>query len=259
VLKRAKRTTPLKTPGATKLNKESIIAAAIALIDSKGADAFSIRELARSLDASPTSLYWHVPGNRNGLIGEILAAVLSDIVPPREITGDWKAWLRELFNRMRSELHKHPNIAPLLAGQMISNLGPFGERIAEGVLACLTEAGFGADSIVDVYNASIAAMVGFVSMELASAPSENRQEWIQEFSDRLNSLPGDTYPQLAKYRKAMINRAFIVRWKNGSEIPLDSGFEVYCQSFLDGLELRLLSGNARGGAAKDTRSKKRPR
>ena len=47
--------------GSGKITREAVLAAALEIIDRDGADALSMRRLARALDRDPMILYRHVP------------------------------------------------------------------------------------------------------------------------------------------------------------------------------------------------------
>src|SRR4029079_17841391 len=49
------------------LDPETIVDAALALLDADGLDQLSMRHVARSLDTTAAALYWHV-GSKDGLL-----------------------------------------------------------------------------------------------------------------------------------------------------------------------------------------------
>jgi AcrR family transcriptional regulator len=215
------------------LSKERIVAAALAQIDRDGLAAFSLRDVARTLGVYPTALYWHVPG-RNALLAAVVEHALRDIWRPRgRLT--WQAWLRTLFHRYRAAVRRHPNIAPLIGAQLVSNAG-IGPELVERILAVLAEAGFAGDRLVDAYNAVVAAKVGFVTMELAAVPDEDRARWAAAMRARLGDVDPVRLPVLARNLKRLGNRAFILRWENGTTVPLDRSFKLYVEAFIAGLE-----------------------
>jgi TetR/AcrR family transcriptional regulator, tetracycline repressor protein len=44
---------------------------------------------------------------------------------------------------------------------------------------------------------------------------------------------------LARYLPRMANKAFIVRWSNGTEVPLDTSFDLFIDVIILGLEQSL--------------------
>src|SRR5258708_852573 len=204
------------------LDREQIVASALALIDRDGLEGFSLRQLARHLGVFPTALYWHLPGGKNELLGDVAATAFHNVTRPFKEGDDWSSWLRELFRRYRNSLHRHPNIAPLLGAQLVSNSG-VNPKLVEQILAVLDSAGFSGRRLIDAYNAVVAAMLGFVTLELAPMPAEDPTNWAERFEKSIRSLDPAQFPHLAKHMDLMANRAFIVRWESGDQNPLHSG------------------------------------
>lgn len=221
----------------TPLSRDSVLAAALALIDQRGVEAFSVRDLARSLGVYPTALYWHVPGGRNALIAGAVTVAVGRLEAPAP-GADWQAELRALFARYRKAVHRHPRIAPVLGAQLVSNasLDPV---LLDRILALLESAGFAQQGLFDAYNVVIAAMVGFVTLELAPQPHDDPDGWAASHQERLAQIDAQACPTLARHLPQMANRAFVVRWSSGSEQPLDAGFEAWCQVVVQGLAARL--------------------
>ena len=231
-----------RAPRASALSKGKIVAAALALIDKNGAADFSLRDVARRLGVYPTAIYWHIPG-RNALIGEITAFAMRDIVPP-VAPRHWRAWLKGLFRRYRAAVRRHPNIAPLLGAQLVSNIG-VDARMVEGVLSALTHAGYRGRGLVDAFNVVVATMSGFVTMEFGPEPAEDPRGWAAEAERRVRALGTIEHPVLARHLPALANRAFILRWQNGTKVPLDRSFEAFIDSVIRGLAARA-PGRGRG-------------
>jgi TetR/AcrR family tetracycline transcriptional repressor len=222
---------------ATPLSRESVLAAALTLIDQRGVEAFSVRDLARSLGVYPTALYWHVPGGRNALIAGAVTAAVGALEPP-DAAGDWQAELRALFARYRRAVQRHPRIAPVLGAQLVSNasLDPL---LLESILALLESAGFADQGLFDAYNVVIAAMVSFVTLELAPQPEDDPDGWAAGHQARLAQIDATACPTLARHLPQMANRAFVVRWSSGSTHPLDAGFDAWTEVVVQGLAARL--------------------
>jgi TetR/AcrR family transcriptional regulator, tetracycline repressor protein len=218
------------------LTEQKIVAAALAQIDDVGLSKFSLRDVARALHVYPTAVYWYVNG-RDELLGRVVAFATRDVVPPA-VGADWKACLREMFNRYRRAIQQHPNIAPLVGTQLRANGGIRADLI-EGVLSLLVTAGFSEELLIDAYNVIIGALVGFVTQELAAMPSENPTKWAEIHRKRISTLDVMAHPTLARYLPKLANKAFIMRWSNGVEVPLDSSFDMFVDVIILGLEQKL--------------------
>jgi AcrR family transcriptional regulator len=223
-------------PADKGLTEEKIIAAALRQIDAVGLSNFSLRDVARALKVYPTAVYWYVKG-RDELLGRVVAYATQEVLPPA-ISADWKAWLREMFHRYRRAIQQHPNIAPLIGTQLRANGGIRVDLIGR-LLDTLVTAGFSDEQLVDAYNVVIGALVGFVSQELAALPSENPAKWAELHRKRISTLDVMAHPTLARYLPMLANKAFIMRWSNGTEVPLDSSFDMFVEVIIAGLEQKL--------------------
>lgn len=218
--------------GGGALSKQRIADAALAHIDEFGLGAFSMREIAAQLGVYPATVHWHV-STREALLAEVAATVMAEVTPPTELP--WQQWIAELFRRCRAAVRRHPNVAQLLGAQLVSN-GSLATELVEGVLEALTEAGFEGQSLLEAYNCVIAAMLGFVTMEFSPLPADNTQAWAEELRERVHTIRPLDHPVLTRNLPLLANNAFILRWDNGTTVPLDSSFERHIQITIDGLE-----------------------
>jgi AcrR family transcriptional regulator len=225
---------PKHDPAATALSRERIVEAALLRLDRDGLAAFSLREVARDLGVYPTALYWHVGGGRDALLAAAAGAALADVAPPAAV-GDWRDWFRELFRRYRAAMRRHPGVAPLLGGQLLSNAG-IDLDLVEGMLAALARAGFEGAALVEAYNAAVAAMLGFATLELAEPPAEGSAALQDGLLRRLETVDPARHPVLSAHLPRMVNRAFILRWEDGRAAPLEAGFATFVEAFVAGLD-----------------------
>ncbi len=163
-----------RTPGDTaangtgKITREVVLAAALALIDADGADALSMRRLARALDRDPMILYRHAP-NKAALLDGVTETVLAPLtVDPAD--PDWAAQLRTVARRYRALALAHPNVVPLLVTRPLATplaLRPPGTlRPLEDILALLTRAGFSGADALHIYRALFGFLHGHILNEL---------------------------------------------------------------------------------------------
>jgi AcrR family transcriptional regulator len=222
---------------AVSLSREVIIAAALKQIDADGLEDFSIRTLARRLSVFPTAIYWYVP-TRNQLLADVVALVLGD-VPVATHEDVWQDYVRRLFKAYRESLRTHPNAAPLVGAQLVSNAS-VNLDFLEGLLALLSKAGFAGEILVAAYNSVIASLVGFVTQEFAPVPKENTAEWRRDIQARLGKPDAARFPVLAANIKLLANRAFILRWQSGMQSPLERSFALYTEAQIAALESLLI-------------------
>jgi len=233
VVPRAGSKKRLARKGDRPLSRERIIEVALAEIDKAGLDNFSLRNLAKALGVFPTAVSWYV-SSRSLLLAEVAQKVLEDIVPPG-FHDSWQGYLREFMHRFRHAIRAHPNVAPLIGTQLVANPTVDLEFI-ERLLSALAHAGLSGVRLVSAYNAVIAAVVGFTTQEFAPVPAEGTVAWQMQIRDRLKDVPSNRYPQLAKNMKLLGNKAFTLRWQNGTEAPLDASFTSFVDIFMLGLE-----------------------
>jgi AcrR family transcriptional regulator len=233
----AARTRAKKAGAAdTALSKEKIVAAAIEQIDRNGLMGFSLRDVARSLGVYPSAVYWHVQ-TRDDLLASVVEATMADVAPePGKLP--WQDWFRRLFSRCREMIRQHPNIAPLLGGHLVANAS-LSPGMIDRILSVLVSAGFKDDQIVDMYNVAIATMVGFSTLEFASMPTDDPARWAAQLQEKVSAIRALEFPTLARYLPAMANKAFIVRWQNGTEAAMDASFKAYVDTAIAGMEQAL--------------------
>jgi AcrR family transcriptional regulator len=169
-----------------------VLRQALALADSEGIDALSMRRLARELDAGAMSLYHHV-SNKEELLDGLVDLVFAEIHLP-ESEGDWQAAMRARAVSARDVLARHRWAIPLMVSR--TTPGPANMRHHEAVTACLRQAGFSirmathANWLLDSY------IFGFALQE-ASLPFADADE-LADMIDTvfLPQLPPQDYPYL---------------------------------------------------------------
>lgn len=215
------------------LNRETVVAAALEEIDRSGLEDFSLRNVAKRLGVYPTAIAWHA-ASRSQLLADVVTLALADIRPPG-FHDSWQSYLKQTFYRFRDAVRRHPNVAPLIGTQLVAN--PAVElEFVEGLLASLSHAGFSGTRLVAAYNAVLASVVGFTTQEFAPTPGADTEAWQKETRERLQSVQRVRYPLLADNMKLLGNKAFTLRWQNGTEAPMDASFEAFVEIFIAGLE-----------------------
>lgn len=159
---------------------------------------------------------------------------MADVAPePGKLP--WQDWFRELFLRVRTVMQKHPHVAQLVGGQLVANAS-LSPRMIDRILTVLVAAGCKDEHIVELYNVVIATMVGFSTLEFASMPTDDPEAWAAQLQEKTHQIRALEFPTLARYLPAMANRAFIVRWQNGTDAPMDSSFQAYVEVVIAGMD-----------------------
>lgn len=92
------------------IQRQDILNAALAILDSKGPEGLSMRTLAARLKVNPMTLYHHI-GNRSELLRALSDMVYSDVIKKCEgETGDIRKKIKTLLTAYQSAVEKHPNL-----------------------------------------------------------------------------------------------------------------------------------------------------
>lgn len=104
------------------LDKQRIVAEAVALLDENGLDGVTLRKLAARLGVRQPTLYWYLP-SKAALITAIADAILEQQFPemaPPKPEEQWQEWLVGLAERLRRALLAHPDGARLISTSQLS-------------------------------------------------------------------------------------------------------------------------------------------
>ena len=208
------------------LGRDQIVEAALAIVDSEGVDALSLRRLADRLRVTPMSIYWHVRDKAEllDLVGQ--AVFLEMEVPPAR--GDWRRQLRDVHVAMFAGFQRHPNTGEILVGR--ARYGSGGITLFERILTILRGAGFAPDAAWDAYHELYLFTLG--SMTSASRSHEFRETQRQGLMYML-SLPEDRFPSIRAVAPVIGRRT------------VEEQFELELDVTIAGIEARLAPPAAR--------------
>jgi AcrR family transcriptional regulator len=183
--------------GNGKITRERAQAAALAIIDRDGADALSMRRLARALDRNPMALHRHAP-DKAALLDSIAETVLAELRVD-SADPDWAGQLRAVARRFRALALAHPHVVPLIVTRPLAtplSLRPAATlRPLEDILALLTRAGFSEPDALHIYRALFGFLHGHVLDELQELV-ENPEETDDLLRLGLHRLPITEFPLL---------------------------------------------------------------
>ena len=140
-----------------KLNRQTILQAAVTYADQHGTDRLSMRVLAGELGCGAMSLYNHV-ANKDDLFDAMVEAVAGEIELPPALVSDWKQALRETAMSAQDALARHPWVIPFWSNR---KLGPAKLQHMESILRVLREAGFSVPLACRAYHAITMHIAGF--------------------------------------------------------------------------------------------------
>lgn len=156
------------------LSREEIVDAAIAIADSEGAEAVSMRRIAQVLRAGAMSLYWHL-ANKEHLLEQMLDALMADVEVP-EPTGDWRADLRVQARSMRKVQLRHPWVIDFITAR--PSLGPNTLRFLDKSLAALDCLDIDTATAVNILQTVSTYVSGAVLRELTELRVQREQEQL---------------------------------------------------------------------------------
>ena len=176
--------------------RAEITAVAVALADTQGIEAVSMRALAVELGVGAASLYRYV-ARKDELIDLMVDAVMGNDLH-FEIRGEWRADLRSVARGLRAMTLRHPWMAVHGTGRR--NLGPNTARRYEEVLGAIHGLGLGIDEMLVMIETLDAFVRGRAIEDLSEQEAARRsglsqEEWMQpdpvrSKPDRQRPLPG---------------------------------------------------------------------
>ncbi|MEU5835911.1 TetR/AcrR family transcriptional regulator C-terminal domain-containing protein [Streptomyces diacarni] len=181
------------------LDRERIVAAAVALADEGGLEAVSLRKVAARLGAGPMRLYGYI-STKEELLDLLVDEVHAEILP-EEQPGDWREALRVLAHRTRQAALRHEWLADLLGGR--PNLGPNGLAVTEATLAALDGLA-GLDTVMRAAETFSAYINGAIRREITHARAEratglSKRDWQRAHGPHVTRmLATGRFPALAK-------------------------------------------------------------
>jgi AcrR family transcriptional regulator len=180
---------------APALSRAEIVDAAIAIADSEGSAAISMRRIAQVLRAGTMSLYWHV-ANKEQLLDLMLDALFGEIQVP-EPSGDWRADLRGQARNERAVLLRHAWVMDFIGGR--PPLGPNTLLLMDRLLGALDGIDIDLVTAMQILGTVQTYVMGSVLREMQEARVERDEEqaditdeaWEPMRSDWRNRLAAD--------------------------------------------------------------------
>lgn len=169
-----------------KISRESVLEAALALIDRDGITGFSMRKLGAELGIEAMTLYYHFPNKDAILDGLIEQITERSLIVSHEKAEEWTTWLRALAVSFRRELLRHPRLLPLVATRPA--MTPETLRMVEQIVAPLRAAGFSPLRSFQILNTITTFVIGHTLAEAGDTPGhEDAEPDFAEFAKQLSS------------------------------------------------------------------------
>ncbi|WP_226924741.1 TetR/AcrR family transcriptional regulator [Georgenia satyanarayanai] len=179
------------------MSRERVLATALEIVDDGGAEALTMRGLARELGCNAMALYRYAE-SRDALVDSLVESVMADLVTTPGAT-DWTAELRRVAHRFRALAVAHPRMVPLLVTRPLATplgLRPLGTlRPLEVLLDLLVDAGFSPADALHVYRAYFGFLYGHVLTELQEVVADpDESDALLRLG--LHRLPRSEFPRV---------------------------------------------------------------
>lgn len=144
------------------ITRDEVVEAAAKVLARDGFDALTMRAVAAEIGVQAASLYWHVKSK--GDLSLLLFDHLIDHLEYGPPTGDWRADLKNMAERLRDRLLETRDITRLFPENYGS--GPRAVRSLELGLGLLRQAGLPANEALHAYGAALSFIVGWCRFEV---------------------------------------------------------------------------------------------
>jgi AcrR family transcriptional regulator len=195
-------------PGASKgkakqrIDRESIVAAGMAIAARPNAPAITVRELGKYLGADPTSIYRHFRNKDDvmrALLDNLMALALARVTAPRL---EWRERLRQLAAATFELYMQYPAIGA--EAIHLSTNGPAELNIVEAMLDCMEVAGLSDDEAVRHYAAVSTYVLAYTSGVASSYSDAESPEDATAWLGRSLPMSPATHPRVNALRDALI-------------------------------------------------------
>jgi AcrR family transcriptional regulator len=215
---RSTRDRPAKPP----LSEDAVVDAALAILQTDGLEAVTMRRVASALDTGAASLYVYVAG-REGLLQAMLDRVTATIELEAPDRSHWRAQLHSLLERMHQALVAHPGIAAITLADSPTTEAVL--RLSENLLGILLAGG------LDPQDAAWACDI-FVMLVTATAreddvrhprgsSADERREQVDDIYNTFTGLPPDRFPHLSAHAAKMVAGGGEERFRFAVDVFLD--------------------------------------
>ncbi|MFF7275358.1 TetR/AcrR family transcriptional regulator [Streptomyces griseorubiginosus] len=210
------------------LDRERIVAAAVALADEGGLEAVSLRKVAARLNAGPMRLYGFI-STKEELFDLMVDEVQAEILPVEQ-PADWRAALSDLAHRTRRAALRHEWLADLLGGR--PSLGPNGLAVAEATLSPLDGLA-DVDTVMRAVETVSSYFTGAIRREIANLRAERatgltKSDWQRASGPHVTRM-------LATGRFPALSKAVY----DGTHVDAETSFATGLDWVLDAVAARL--------------------
>ena len=175
------------------LSRERVLRGAIAVADSAGVRALTIRSLAAELGVTPMSVYYYV-ANKSEILDGIVDEVFTEIdLPPGD--GDWRSEIRRRARSARQVLSRHSWAIALLESRKTPGSATLKHH--DAMIGTLRNAGFSVGMTAHAYALLDSFVYGFAIQE-AALPFDGPETVAEVAEPMMEQFPAGEYPHLVE-------------------------------------------------------------
>ena len=216
---RSTRDRPAKAP----LSEEAVVDAALAILQSEGLQAVTMRRVASALDTGAASLYVYV-ASRESLLQAMLDRVTATIELEAPDPSRWRAQLHALLQRMHQALVAHPGMAAMTLEDPPTTEVVL--RLTENMLGILLAGGLDPQDAAwacDILVSLVTAVASEDDVRRARGRSDElqRKTYVGEVYRTFAELPADRYPLLTSHAAEMVSGDGSERFHFAIDVVID--------------------------------------
>lgn len=190
------------------LSRDTVLQAALELVDEDGLEALSMRRLGNRLGKDPMALYRYAP-NRDALLDGVTELLLDQWAIPRPgQSPSWQEQLRDAAQDFRTLVLDHRHVVPLLVTRPLSTpmgLRPPGAlRPLEQILSILSSAGFSPADALHAYRTYYGFLIGHILNELEEFVVNPDEDEVG-LKLGLHRLPKKDFPHLRQLAPMLLS------------------------------------------------------
>lgn len=183
------------------LTRDRVVRAAVALVDTEGLAALSMRRVATEFGVSTMALYRHVPSK--GELVRLMSESVFNGEPPGARPSGWRAQLEREARWLWGLYRRHAWLARAMAALTRPMASPHAMRYTERVLSALQGVGLTPTQMIHVHLALLGYAQGVAAaVELESQAVQDTgttpEEWMASNEPRMETIQASgAYPTLS--------------------------------------------------------------
>jgi AcrR family transcriptional regulator len=202
-----------------RFSRDELARRALALMDSHGTEALTMRRLADEVGIGTMALYRYFPSKT-----ELMDAAIDQAAPEIDLpeAGPWREQLATLARALFRAGRRHPTLARERFSRPLQSRGAM--RVTDRAIALLLAAGLSREEAVAAFKALLVHALG--SAVIAAA--EARPDVARVAAERHAALDAEEFPAMAAVASELT-----------AALGGDQAFELGLAALLDGIEQRL--------------------